>query len=210
MRSHLVTHSPCHPLKIMKTLFLILTLIMPVTASNAGLLLSPFFEVAELIASTAKWQDVTETASVEDALASIAFTEYVDFESPRQGLIEVPLIVLSDPWDLAVEIFGTQDEQGRVDHGQMLMQLFLQTDPEDVGNLEFYQTLGVLIGQIAALSGKEKPGGAGWYIKARPFQQAFAPRCVPLSNLQCVPRGGDQTKPQQVTTASFVVDWSRS
>lgn len=193
----------------MRQLLLLLGLLMPVTAANAGLLLRPFFDVADLLAATAKWQDVTDSANATEALTSIEFTEYLDFEAPRAGMIEVPLSVLSDPYDLDVELFGTQDNQGRVDRGQLLWQLFLLADDDDPGNLSFYQTCGELIHQMSALSGQQNPDG-GWYINARPFSQAFAPRRVPLSNLQGVPRDGDQTKPQALVTAAFVVDWSRS
>lgn len=194
----------------MHTFLLLLALTMPVTATNAGLILGPYFQVAELIASTDQWQELTETDNVDDALASIAFPEYLDFESPQKGAIEVPLCVLSNPWDMTSEFYGPQDNQGRVDHGQLLWQLFLKTESDADALRNFIHAQETLLEQMAALSGMAKPLGAGWYIRTNGFQLAFAAGRVPLSNLQCTPRGGDQSKPQSVTTGAFVLDWTRS
>lgn len=195
----------------MKIILLLLALIMPVTADTAGLILGPYFQLAELIASTDEWQSLTDTDNVTDALESIAFPEYIDFEAPQQGAITVPLCVLSNPWDMATEFYGVQDNQGRVDHGQLLWQMFLKTESDPANALRnFIHHQELLLEQMTALSGMAKPAGAGWYIKTNGFQLAFSPGRVPISNLQCLVRGEDGTKPQSVTTGAFVINWIRS
>jgi len=192
----------------MRKLLLLLALVMPVNADNAGLILGPYFEIAELIASTEEWQNLTNTMTVAGALDFIAFPEYVDFETANAGKIALPASVISNPWDLGTELFGPQDRQGRVDRGQLLWQLFLQTDADDAALLNFIHSEELILAQMAALSGKAKDSGSGWHISVDSFQLAFAAGRVPLSNLQGMV-GADDT-PQSVTTGAWVLDWKRS
>ena len=179
---------------------------MPVTAADAGSILRPYFEMADLLASTQAWQEITDTDNTADALLTIDHPDYFDFEN-SEGSIEVPLIVISNPLDMEATYHRKTDRQGRRDFGALLVQFFLKQTDDPKPLQDFMHACEGVLSEALGKSETLKPDGEHYYLTLDYFQLAIAAAACDLNRLSCVERNADNLQPQIVNTMAFVAHW---
>ena len=179
--------------------------------STASSLLRPYYGLARLLAATAKWQALTDSATEDDALATISFPDYRVID--EGSLVRVPLIVIANPLDLGQTLFKQNDREGRKGFGSLLITFVMRGDDEIETPRErlqqFIDDVGVVCDQALVLSAELHPDGDKYYQNVEHFELAIAGGECDLRALAGVDRDNDDDDPdpQVVMSCSLVAHW---
>lgn len=206
--------------KLLLIVCLCLGAIMTVTAE--GPISLPFANLAELASLSERWQALNDVDTPAEALPMIRYPRY---EVLNEGnLIDVPLIVISNPIDLPLTLvkpLGMQQNQRN--NGALLLTIILPEDTsitvtgddetqEDQRFLKYCNDVGIVLKQMLQTSESERPDPAdGYYMNVLYFEQAIAAgKCSP-NKLAAKLRGSstpaDDDPPVLVYSSSWICHW---
>lgn len=194
-------------------------LILMITA--AGPVSLPYARLAELASISPTWQSLNGVVIPSAALPMIRYPSYDILD--EGNLVEVPLIVISNPVDLPLTLVKPNGMQANQRHsGSLLLTIFL---PEDTSInsgtaaeiaeqrfLKYTNDVGLVLKDmlLAADSEKEDPTD-GYYLNMLQIDQAIAPgKCSPHKLLAIV-RDSDppeaDTPPVIVYSSAWICHW---
>ena len=171
-----------------------------------GPLSLPFLGLAELLATSARFQEITDAADETEALD---FIHYPTLEI-IEDTFEVPLAIITTELDLEMQLWKRGSPSGKLSSGQLLLELLFPADATQANDndrfLKYINDVGVILRQMLDKANTIKPNPSdGYYWNLIQIDQLIAPaKCDPKLLHATLP---DSEDPVDVYASGWFVRW---